>query len=61
MKVFGAFRGPGPREWTSHVAGMGFRPAPVWARIAACGELLGGLALAVGFLAPIAAPSARST
>ena len=55
MKVFGTFRGPGLRQWTSHVAGMGFRPAAVWARVAAGGELLGGLALAIGFLTPIAA------
>jgi putative oxidoreductase len=55
MKVFGAFRGPGLAQWTSHVAGMGFRPAAVWARVAAGAELLGGLALAVGFLTPMAA------
>jgi putative oxidoreductase len=55
MKVFGAFRGPGLRQWTSHVAGMGFRPAGVWARVGAWGELLGGIALAVGFLTPVAA------
>lgn len=55
MKVFGAFRGPGLLQWTSHVAGMGFRPATSWARVAAWGELLGGLALAIGFLTPVAA------
>jgi putative oxidoreductase len=55
QKVLGAFGGPGLTKWTGATKGMSFRPHQFWANAAAWGELLGGLALAVGFLTPFAA------
>ncbi|HEY5628955.1 MAG TPA: DoxX family protein, partial [Candidatus Limnocylindrales bacterium] len=55
QKAFGWFGGPGMQGWTGAVAGMGFYPAAPFATVAMLAELLGGLALAVGFLTPIAA------
>jgi putative oxidoreductase len=55
QKTFGAFGGPGPAKWLGATKGMGFHPAGLWANAAAWGELVGGLALAVGFLTPVAA------
>jgi putative oxidoreductase len=55
QKALGAFGGTGMVKWTGAVRSMGFHPAGLWANAAAWGELLGGLALAVGFLTPIAA------
>jgi len=55
QKALGAFGGPGLTKWTGAAKGMGFHPAGLWANAAAWGELLGGLALAVGLLTPLAA------
>lgn len=55
QKVLGVSGGPGLRRWIGAVGAMGFRPAPVWAALAASAELLGGLGLALGFLTPVAA------
>jgi putative oxidoreductase len=55
QKALGAFGGPGLTKWTGAAKGMGFHPAGLWANAAAWGELLGGLALAVGLLTPVAA------
>ena len=53
QKVFGAFEGPGLEGFRARVANIGF-PARPFAELAAFGELVGGLALAVGLLTPIA-------
>jgi putative oxidoreductase len=55
QKALGVFGGPGLLKWTGAAKGMGFRPAGFWANVAAWGEFIGGLALAVGFLTPVAA------
>ncbi|HZP95733.1 MAG TPA: DoxX family protein [Candidatus Limnocylindria bacterium] len=55
QKVAGAFGGPGMRTWTGHVAALGIAPAPLFAWCAAVAELIGGLALALGFFTPVAA------
>lgn len=55
QKVFGAFGGAGLEGFRRNVEKMGFRPARPFALAAAFGELIGGLALAVGFLTPVAA------
>jgi putative oxidoreductase len=55
QKALGMFGGPGLAKWTGAAKSMGFHPAALWANAAAWGELLGGIALAVGFLTPIAA------
>lgn len=55
QKLTGIAGGPGPRRWTGAVGQMGFRPAPLWAALSMGAELLGGLALAIGLLTPLAA------
>jgi putative oxidoreductase len=55
QKVLGMFGGPGMGGFTKMVEGIGFRPAPVWAAVAAYGELVGGLMLAAGLLTGIVA------
>jgi putative oxidoreductase len=55
QKVFGLWGGPGLDRWTQGVTGMGMRPPRFWALASAFGELLGGLALSLGFLVPISA------
>lgn len=55
QKALGLFGGQGLSKWTGAAKGMGFHPAGLWANAAAWGELLGGLAFAVGFLTPVAA------
>jgi putative oxidoreductase len=54
QKAFGWWNGPGRTGWTAAVAGMGFRPAPLWAAFSIAAELGGGLLLAAGLLSPIA-------
>jgi putative oxidoreductase len=54
QKVFGWWGGPGYRNWQGAMAQMGFRPAGLFAAASAGIELVGGLALAAGFLTPIA-------
>src|SRR3954453_11269008 len=55
QKAFGWWGGPGPARWLKSVHGMGFHPPALFAAAAVGGELIGGLALAFGFLTPIAA------
>jgi putative oxidoreductase len=55
QKVLGLFGGPGMSAFTKVVDGLGFRPAPAWAAMAAYGELVGGVMFAAGFLTGIAA------
>jgi putative oxidoreductase len=55
QKAFGWWSGPGYTGWTGAMNRMGLRPAPLWSAISTGTELVGGLALALGFLTPIAA------
>lgn len=55
QKVFGWWGGPGWAGWHGAMQRMGLRPAAGWAAISAGTELLGGLALVVGLLTPLAA------
>ncbi|HEX5465975.1 MAG TPA: DoxX family protein [Candidatus Limnocylindrales bacterium] len=55
QKVFGWWGGPGLAGWQGAIEHMGFRPARLFTWISALVELIGGLALAVGFLTPLAA------
>src|SRR5262245_52245793 len=54
QKAFGWWGGPGYANWQGAMATMGFRPAGLFAAASAGVELVGGLALAIGFLTPIA-------
>jgi putative oxidoreductase len=54
QKVFGWWGGPGYQGWQGAMTRMGFRPAGLFAAISAGVELIGGLALALGLLTPIA-------
>lgn len=53
QKAFGWWGGPGFTGWKGAMAGMGFRPAPLFAAISAGIELVGGLMFAAGFLTPV--------
>jgi len=53
QKAFGWWSGPGLTGWQGALDRMGIRPAHLWAPLSAGVELLGGLALAVGFLTPL--------
>ncbi len=55
QKAFGWWGGPGVQGWTSAITRMGFRPVPVFVVLSIAAELLGGIALAIGFLTPFAA------
>src|SRR6185295_15495912 len=55
QKVFGWWGGPGLTAWEGAMAHMGFRPARLFGPVSASVELVGGLLLAAGFLAPIVA------
>ncbi len=55
QKAFGWWNGPGYAGWTGAMAKMGLRPAPLWAAISTGAELIGGVALALGLLTPLAA------
>lgn len=50
QKLFGWFGGAGLESTASFMASHGLEPGPVWALIAGVVELLGGLALLLGFL-----------
>lgn len=54
QKAFGWWSGPGLSGWQGALDRMGIRPARLWAPLSAGTELLGGLALAVGLLTPLA-------
>ena len=55
QKVFGWWGGPGFAGWTGALKSMRIRPALPWAVASAASEVLGGVAVAVGFLTPLAA------
>jgi putative oxidoreductase len=55
QKAFGWFGGPGMGGATGFMGSLGFRAPRIWAWQLMLAELLGGLALAVGFLTPLAA------
>jgi putative oxidoreductase len=55
QKILGWWGGSGFAGWEAVMERMGFRPARLFAAISAAAELVGGLAIAVGFLTPIAA------
>lgn len=55
QKAFGWWGGPGLAGWRSAVAHMGFQPVGLWTVASMGAELVGGLALALGFLTPLAA------
>jgi len=55
QKAFGWWGGPGPAGWRGAIGRMGLRPAPLWAMVSMAAELVGGLALALGFLTPLTA------
>lgn len=53
QKVFGWFGGTGMSGWVGAMNRMRIRPAAPWAWASALAELLGGLAVAIGFLSPL--------
>lgn len=55
QKLFGLFGGYGPQGTGSYFASLGYRSPVVVAVLAGLAEFLGGLALAAGFLVPLAA------
>jgi putative oxidoreductase len=55
QKAFGWWNGPGYGRWQAAIAQMGFLPVPFWTAVSVAVELLGGLALAIGVLTPLAA------
>ena len=54
QKAFGWWGGPGPAGWFLATARMGWHPARPWAVLSIGAELVGGILLAVGLLAPLA-------
>src|SRR5438093_13334894 len=55
QKAFGWWQGPGPANWIKAVHRMGFHPPTLFAAASILAELVGGLALALGFMTPLAA------
>jgi putative oxidoreductase len=55
QKILGWWGGSGFAGWEAVMLRMGFRPARLFAAVSAAAELVGGLALAVGALTPLAA------
>ncbi len=55
QKAFGWWNGPGVAGWRSAMGHMGLKPPALWAALSTAAELAGGIALAVGFLTPLAA------
>ena len=53
QKLFGWWGGPGMTGWTNAMTRMRIRPPVAWAWMSALAELLGGLAVAAGFLNPV--------
>jgi putative oxidoreductase len=56
QKLFGLFGGKGLAGTTQMMNSLGLCPARWWALVAALGEFLGGLLLALGLLTRIGAP-----
>lgn len=57
QQSLGLWGGSGMVGWTGAMDHMGFRPAQYWALASTIVQVGGGIALAVGFLTPIAAAS----
>ena len=55
QKALGLWGGPGISGWTQGMTRMSIRPSAAWAYITAATELVGGVALALGFLIPLVA------
>jgi putative oxidoreductase len=55
LQTFGMFAGPGIKEFSGFLSGLGFSPAIVWAYIGACSELIGGIFVILGILPRISA------
>src|SRR5215210_5372617 len=55
QKLFGWFGGGGPPGTAAFFGGLGYRAPATFALLAGIAELGGGLALAAGFLVPLAA------
>lgn len=55
QKAFGWWGGPGFAGWQGAMGHMGFRPVRLFAVVSILVELVGGIALAVGFLTPLTA------
>jgi len=53
QKLFGWWGGSGMTGWTNAMTRMRIRPPVAWAWMSALAELLGGLAVAAGFLNPL--------
>jgi len=53
QKLFGWFGGPGLKGTAGWMESMGFRPGPLFATMAGCGEFVGGLLIVLGLLGPI--------
>jgi putative oxidoreductase len=54
-KLFGAFGGDGLDGTAAYFESLGLTPGDLWAPVAGCGELLGGLLMLFGLLTPLAA------
>lgn len=52
QKLFGWFGGAGLESTASFLASLGLTPGPFWAVVAGVVELVGGIALLVGFATP---------
>ena len=48
QKLFGFFGGTGISGFSKYLTSLGFAPATLWAYIAGCTELVGGLLLVIG-------------
>jgi putative oxidoreductase len=53
QKLFGWFGGPGLEGATGYFESLGFYPGRIFASLAAVGEFMGGLLIALGLLGPI--------
>jgi len=53
QKLFGWFGGYGVRGTGGYMETLGYRPGHVFAFLAGCGELVGGLLIALGLFGPI--------
>jgi len=55
QKAFGAFGGPGLAGMAGFLGSLGMQPPRFWAVVAAYGELLGALLVALGLFTPLGA------
>lgn len=61
QKLFGAFGGYGLKGTGAFFESLGFRPGMLFAVMAGCSELVGGLLLAMGLFTPIGAALVLAT